>query len=70
MGENSKFYLEIKNVSLTQIFEFELSSIPQWFKDKGSGFVSVQNFDLAMTIIPKIKPGKINWEFKDAKITV
>ena len=70
MGDNSVFTLDIKNVSLTQIFEFELKSDPEWFKDKGSGFISVQNFDITMIIIPKYVSNKIEFEFRDADISV
>ena len=50
--DNSEFLFEVRGLSMTQIHDFNLKSDPEWFRDVGNGYVSIQNFNISLLVVP------------------
>lgn len=40
-GEESYLVIEVKNMTLNFDMKFDLHSVPEWFRDKGTGFIKI-----------------------------
>ena len=69
-GEESYLVIEVKNMTLNFDMKFDLHSVPEWFRDKGTGFIKIQNFNISLHLMPFTRHGKVQFHFKDAVIEI
>ena len=56
--------------SLNFEMDFKLYSDPDWFRDQGTGQISINDFNVSINLTPVNVNGKIQFEFSDADIDI
>jgi len=69
-GGESYLVIEVRNMTLNFDMKFDLHSVPEWLRDKGTGFIRIQNFNISLHLTPFTRHGKVQFHFKDAVIEI
>jgi len=63
--EKPNVKLLIKNIKLQFMLDFDLHSVPEWVKDKGTGSVNITGGDITIFLVPYQDEGKLQFSLDD-----